>query len=603
MFHKLKRFLLFLLRKKEFHNYDNKIKEVQDLLNIYQSQLSNEIAIELEKIEVDFGNNKVIKNANFQIPKGKLVTLLGPSGCGKTTTLNVIAGLISPTKGYVFFNKENVTNKAPQVRKVGLVFQNYALYPHMTVYENIAFPLDNDSKWKLSIENNWKRNQYNNFFNQLKNKATQEELNFLEQKFQLYLTIEDKLQQYVNNLKHDVYQKLLYLKENKYPLLMQQKDFQIANETKQIIKLWETKAKDKSNISIKEQIKEHKNNIQKIKKEFQANKKICLNQIQQARKSIKSHPKFLEYQQALDFLNIIPLMAKKDYQNYQNKLEQKYFNTSFLGKTLHFFLKFSINLKNKKSFVQQNKDDAILEIAKKLEITDHLDKLPSKISGGQQQRVAIARALVRKPDIILFDEPLSNLDAKLRIETRTWIRNLLKSVDITSVFVTHDQEEAMAISDIIICMNKGEIQQKGTPIELYEKPANKFVATFLGVPQMTIVEVVFDGEKLLHNSQEIPQYNDFFINKNLSSGTYNVGVRPEHFIVSKKRSSNLNEFEGQIVSIEFLGKEVFATIKHEHLGNINVFLDAKEKYHIDDLVYLTFDPNNLHIFDADGKRV
>lgn len=133
-----------------------------------------------------------------------------------------------------------------------------------------------------------------------------------------------------------------------------------------------------------------------------------------------------------------------------------------------------------------------MEVAKRVEITKILQKKPTRLSGGQQQRVSIARAIVKKPDILLMDEPLSNLDAKLRISTRQWIRQIQQSLKITTVFVTHDQEEAMSISDIVICMDFGKVKQIGSPIELYNKPNNLFVAKFLGMPEMGLFPATFE---------------------------------------------------------------------------------------------------------------
>ena len=235
------------------------------------------------------GDVVAVNDFTFEIPDGKLIGLLGPSGCGKSTALNLISGLLEPTAGQIFFGEDDVTHLPPENRGVGLVFQNYALYPHLTVRQNIMFPLEN-------------------------------------------LRGADKL----------------------------------------------TKAE----------------------------------------------------------------MAERTQ-----------------------------------------------DAAKLVQLEGLMDRKPSELSGGQQQRVAIARALVKRPRVLLLDEPLSNLDARLRLQTREEIRRIQRQTSVTTVFVTHDQEEAMSISDMIVVMRDGVVQQIGKPQEVYDNPVNLFVAKFLGTPPIH----VFDG--------------------------------------------------------------------------------------------------------------
>lgn len=237
-----------------------------------------------------------VNDFTFEIPDGKLIGLLGPSGCGKSTTLNLISGLQKPTSGKIFFGKDDVTDLPPESRGIGLVFQNYALYPHLTVKQNILFPLEN------------------------------------------------------------------------------------------------LKGKDK--LSKAEMLK-------------------------------KAH-----------------------------------------------------------------------EAAKLVQIEELMDRKPGELSGGQQQRVAIARALVKMPGVLLLDEPLSNLDARLRLQTREEIRRIQRETNITTIFVTHDQEEAMSISDMIVVMNAGVVMQTGNPQEVYDNPANLFVAKFLGTPPINVFDGSLKNQKL-----------------------------------------------------------------------------------------------------------
>ena len=268
-----------------------------------------------------------VNDFTFEIPDGKLIGLLGPSGCGKSTTLYMISGLQKPTSGKIFFGDDDVTELATESRGIGLVFQNYALYPHMTVKQNIMFPLQN-------------------------------------------LRGEDKL----------------------------------------------TK---------------------------------------------------------------------------EEMIERAY------------------------------------NAAKLVQIDELMERKPSELSGGQQQRVAIARALVKMPKVLLLDEPLSNLDARLRLQTREEIRRIQKETGITTIFVTHDQEEAMSISDMIVVMKLGVVQQIGAPQEVYDNPTNLFVAKFLGTPPVNVFAGTVKDETLyIGDAAVLPV-------KGVADQEVYVGLRPEGFIPSE----------------------------------------------------------------------
>ena len=309
-----------------------------------------------------------VNDFTFTIPDGKLIGLLGPSGCGKSTTLYMISGLQKPSGGKIFFGEDDVTELSPENRGVGLVFQNYALYPHMTVKQNILFPLQN-------------------------------------------LKGEDKL--------------------------------------------------------TKEQM-----------------------------------------------------------------LERAY------------------------------------EAAKLVQIDGLMDRKPSELSGGQQQRVAIARALVKMPRVLLLDEPLSNLDARLRLQTREEIRRIQKETGITTIFVTHDQEEAMSISDLIVVMKLGIVQQIGKPQDVYDDPTNLFVAKFLGTPPINVFDGEVKGEKLYIGGAAVLDV------KGVADQEVTVGIRPEGF--------NLDEngpFVCSLSSVEVMGRDVSVVSTHPASQNpvIRSIIDADNK--------------------------
>lgn len=346
-----------------------------------------EIRLEnLSKIFVDKTGKetRAVDQMDLVIPSGKLVGLLGPSGCGKTTTLFMIAGLHKPTAGKIFFGDEDVTKLSSDKRGIGLVFQNYALYPHMTVRQNIMFPLEN-----LKIE----------------------------------------------------------------------REEAVAR---------------------------------------------------------------------------------------------------------------------------------VIEMAKLVGIEDQLDKKPGQLSGGQQQRVAIARALVKKPKVLLLDEPLSNLDARLRLQTREEIKRIQKETGITTVFVTHDQEEAMSISDEIVVMNFGVTQQKDVPQKVYTNPHNLFVAKFLGNPPINVVRGEVKENKLYINGV-------LFGDKKAPDGNYEVGLRPEDFRIDKV-GLNVEHPE-----VEIIGRD---TMIRFNIGDtqIRALVDS-ESYNESNEIILTVRSNKIHLFNLESGDV
>ena len=303
---------------------------------------------------------RAVDNLDITIPSGKLVGLLGPSGCGKSTTLYMIAGLLNPTSGKIHFGDQDVTELAPEKRGIGLVFQNYALYPHLTVRQNILFPLQN-------------------------------------------------------------------------------------------MKVPKAEALERA-------------------------------------------------QKVADLVDIGNLMNRK----------------------------------------------------------------PKQLSGGQQQRVAIARALVKSPDVLLLDEPLSNLDARLRLQTREEIKRIQRETGITTVFVTHDQEEAMSISDEIVVMKFGVEQQKGAPQEVYNNPVNKFVAKFLGTPPINF----FNGE-IKNGGLYIGE--ERILDSKLPNQEVCVGIRPEGFEVAENGSLTV-----KVEQIEYIGrdKSIVATNPNSENPTFRFIIDA-----------------------------
>ncbi len=309
-----------------------------------------------------------VNDFNFEIPDGKLVGLLGPSGCGKSTSLFMICGLQEPTAGRIYFGDEDVTDLPPEKRGVGVVFQNYALYPHLSVKQNIIFPLQ--------------------------------------------------------------------------------------------------------------------------------------------------------------------------------------------------------NLKGAEKLTKEQMDQKALEAAKLVQIEELLDRRPNELSGGQQQRVAIARAMVKMPKVLLLDEPLSNLDARLRLQTREEIRRIQRETGITTVFVTHDQEEAMSISDEIVVMKDGTVQQIGKPQEVYDNPVNLFVAKFLGTPPINVFLGRVEKEMLYIGDDAVLPV------KGVKDQKVTVGVRPEGFVLAE---------DGPLVCslsrVEVMGRDISVVSTHKdcQAKSIRSIINAENK--------------------------
>ena len=229
----------------------------------------------------------------------------------------------------------------------------------------------------------------------------------------------------------------------------------------------------------------------------------------------------------------------------------------------------------------------VLEAAKILQIESLFERLPKQLSGGQRQRVAIGRAIVRNPKVFLFDEPLSNLDAALRVQTRIEIAKLHSQLTATMIYVTHDQVEAMTLADRIVVINEGVIEQVGTPIELYNSPKNQFVAEFIGSPKMNLISLK-DGQKL------------DLINLKAPSGASKIGLRPEHLSLSNGSSYKLT---GTVRHIENLGEHLLCYISLEKDNEITAKLDVNSNIKINEIINLDWHQDHQHFFDSSGVSI
>jgi len=356
----------------------------------------------LKDLNKQFGKVKAVDNLNLEINDGKLVALLGPSGCRKTTTLLMVAGIYTPTKGYIYFNDRIINKVLAKDRKIGMVFQSYALYPHMNVLNNIIFPL------------------------KLMKKVPREEM-----------------------------------------------------------------------------------------------KKRAIS------------------------------MAR-------------------LG-----------------------------------QIEGLLDRKPTQISGGQQQRVALCRALIKEPEVLLLDEPLSNLDARLRIAMRTELKKLQRSLGITTIFVTHDQVEAMTMADKVAVINEGSLQQFSTPDELYNYPKNSFVASFIGSPPVNLINVSLEtsnGKFILKNRRlqmalQLPREIASKVRDNATTSELRFGIRPEHIILNSEKKS----MKAEIYMVEHLGREILVTMKRDDLL-LKVLSVPPFEFKIGDEIWIDFNLEKILLFDEKNQK-
>ena len=245
--------------------------------------------------------------------------------------------------------------------------------------------------------------------------------------------------------------------------------------------------------------------------------------------------------------------------------------------------------------IEQRVDEA----ATMLGIEDHLEKQPGNLSGGQQQRVATGRAIVREPEVFLMDEPLSNLDAKLKMHMRTELQRIHDDLETTTIYVTHDQEEAMTMSDRIVILAEGHIQQVGTPEEIYNQPVNLFVAEFIGSPAMNLFHVTLEGSSLTGDGFEyaISKTLGDEIRESTTSSDLVLGVRPEDIDVADTQSED--SIEAQIDVVEPIGSDnyIYATVQGQE---VTVRVPANVKPSVGETIYITFDESNMHLFDADS---
>ncbi len=575
--------------------------------------MKNNWDIEIKDLVIDYGESLAVDNVNIQIEKGELVTLLGPSGCGKSTTLNALAGLITPTSGKIIFSQKDVTRLSPKNRGIGLVFQSYALYPHMNVYDNIAFSLKSSKEFKRQIvEHNSELDFEIKKLFWIENGYSEEEFNINLEKVTTYKTLLEEKRLKIESLSNKYNSQIKNAKES--PNLVKiKKDARIKLESDDVLKKLNTndelisnlkkdlstfsssntsseevkKMQTKTNEAIELLKKESKKITTNYKEDIKRYKSEFKESYSKAKKESKEQVSTLltefenGYDEILREYDSKIKESKEPYKNSLNIINKRSKKPNNIDK-----IKSEVsNLESKKKNVDLEIDAKVREVAEKVGITNNLQKMVTNLSGGQQQRVAISRTLIRNPKILLLDEPLSNLDAKMRVQTREWIRELQQTLGITTVFVTHDQEEAMSISDKIICMSVGKVQQIAKPMDMYHQPKNKFVAGFLGMPTMNFFTEGKIAEKLAKTTK-------------LNLGDTSFGIRPEHIKLTnmlREGEKSLVKLKVEVQLVESFGREVL--IAAEFNGETIRFFVENDNINRGDIVEISLKKTKVYAFD------
>ncbi len=509
-----------------------------------------------------------VSDVNLEVADGKLLGLLGPSGCGKSTTLYMIAGLLPPTGGEIWFGDEDVTFLSPERRGIGLVFQNYALYPHMSIYDNIAFPLTNlrirEEKRDLKVVYLLERITLLSAFDTVK-KVIDKVIAKSEELGKKKVDKKDCIQAVIDELhtSHSQAQTLVknYFKEGFSP---EAEKLSIVNE------------------------------IENIKHEH-------------AKKNLD-----LDENGVLSIASVTTLGPCKKAITIKEAMAQEGADKELLGKKLESLIA-DLTLKGQELDENNNiitvegskvvvirrlrKDEIdvlVREAARLVQIDGYLARKPSQLSGGQQQRVAIARALVKKPRVLLLDEPLSNLDARLRIQTREEIKRIQRETGITTIFVTHDQEEAMSISDSVVVMKLGLKMQEGHPQDVYNDPNCLFVATFLGTPPINVFAGEVKAGHIIVNGEKVAKAGK------VADQKVWVAIRPEGFDVKEDVELGITL---HVDNIETMGRDISLICSHKSTVNdaVKAIINADIKVGLGK-IKVGVKANKIFIFDHETEE-
>ncbi len=465
--------------------------------------------LELKGVKKSYGDNVILEDFNLSINENEFVTFLGPSGCGKTTILRIIGGFETMQEGKLLLDGVDIASLPSHKRPINTVFQKYALFPHLNVYDNIAFGLRNNIYSTVYDIGTMNMMEKNNF--------SEEEINDLMNKLKFIEKPKD-VKNYVINL--FISKSITYKIENTLKQLEKEKHYHKYKDVKEdIINLL------------------NENNI------------------------------------SLDLLH------------YDDNYKYKKFKKELLNDVSKSDLYFEMisKLKDRK-FKEQVIREEVIKSLKLVNLEGYEDRSVSSLSGGQMQRIAIARAIVNKPRILLLDEPLSALDLKLRKSMRLELRELQRKLGITFIFVTHDQEEAMVMSDRIVVMNQGKIQQLGRPEDIYNSPVNRFVATFIG--EVNIFRGVYSEVKRLQ-----------IFNKTFKVSSLDFHVGDDIYVVVEREDIDIcsvedSKISGVVKTCKYEDNKYLLTVDIE--GKI-IEIETETKANIDDLVGIYIEPENIYV--------
>ena len=501
--------------------------------------------IRLQNLVKYYGENCVVNGINLDIYENEFVTLLGPSGCGKTTTLRMIGGFEFPNSGNIIVNGKIINNLPAYARPINTVFQRYALFPHLNVFDNVAFGLRNFSRIMSDIENRVAR-RYEVQRNEIISKLQKKDIS-KEEKTELKLKLSEIKQTIKREVQHErqtLIEKKVSEVETKYEVIFKELDEQIDIE-------WE---KD-------EEVKNAKNRIKEIEHLIQA----------EIDKGVSKSKASKPYEDELKKLKKIAVWAELERLEKLKKEAVKDYN---------------LELKSAKSLMMNKKQirQAVLDALKLVKLEGYENRKIENMSGGQQQRVAIARAIVNKPKILLLDEPLSALDLKLRQEMQYELKEMQRKLGITFIFVTHDQEEALTMSDTIVVLDKGEIQQIGTPEDIYNEPKNRFVAKFIG--ESNIIRGKYKGNKIV----EFLGAEFECVDENFKiDEVCDVVIRPEDF---DRVPLDSDKIVGLVTDVVFKGVhfEICADV-----NGMEFVIHDYEIARVGDKIGLNVDPYEIHL--------